>query len=465
MPFAADLKAVYDPHIKRVTNRLGLSAARADDIFSAGTVISDVWAYINSARVLIVDCTKRNPNVFYEIGLGHVVGKRIILIAQDKKDVPLPFDTASIRHILYEYTWPGMIRLEHTLAETLKAVLNLPSDLDSFTDDDMEEQNNTANQTAQQNPLIPTVTRRTAISDETTEENRIETSHYRRNLAQRLLGFRRKNDTFIINETKHDIDSISRDNKNEEENETYTSRLTASEQQRLMEAEGFYVPGNIVKLIEPIDIDHSSYRVLKILESIYDDEQEIERVWNKWKGFSYGIIVDKLVGTKQVVLHLYDPNLWYIPIEYRTNIPVYNDISISLVDPHKRVRNKRYKVKYEDFYIPGNIVELREPYKPGNIDRQIRSIAMNINDYDNRNREEWTWNKWRGFSYGIIARREEQRQASLYLYDPTIRCVYNGQGGNGPTVVDLPITRLKPYKRGTIPGYNNIENEGEGVGE
>ena len=123
MPFRPDLKPVYDDHITNVTRRLGLTVARADDFFTAQSVMSDIWAAICATRAIVADCTGRNPNAFYEIGIAHVVGKPVVLITQNSDDVP--FDLRHLRYIQYEFTPRGMKLFEQSLAETLKIELGL----------------------------------------------------------------------------------------------------------------------------------------------------------------------------------------------------------------------------------------------------------------------------------------------------------------------------------------------------
>jgi len=124
MPFADELKPVYEDHVKAVTQRLGLAAVRADDFFAANLIISDVWNAINQARILIADCTGRNPNVFYELGIAHTLGKPVILIAQSADDIP--FDIRHIRTILYNLTPRGMRDFESAVAATLEGELAQP---------------------------------------------------------------------------------------------------------------------------------------------------------------------------------------------------------------------------------------------------------------------------------------------------------------------------------------------------
>jgi hypothetical protein len=121
MSFKPELRPVYEDHILNVTKSLNLLAKRADDFFGAHHIMSDVWEAINSARVIIADCTERNPNVFYEVGVAHTLGRTVILITQNGSDVP--FDLQAIRYIQYEYTPRGMTVFERKLEQTLTAEL------------------------------------------------------------------------------------------------------------------------------------------------------------------------------------------------------------------------------------------------------------------------------------------------------------------------------------------------------
>jgi hypothetical protein len=121
MPFDLNMQRVYEDHIKNVAASLSLKVTRADDFFTAHAVMQDVWTAICRSRIIIADCTSKNPNVFYEIGIAHTIGKPVVLITQNNEDVP--FDLRSIRYIPYEYTPPGMRRFEGDLANTIKTAL------------------------------------------------------------------------------------------------------------------------------------------------------------------------------------------------------------------------------------------------------------------------------------------------------------------------------------------------------
>lgn len=120
MPFRDDLRPVYDDHVKRTVEGLGLRCRRADDIFRNTAIIEDIWEQINEARVIIADLTGKNPNVFYEVGIAHTVGKDVVLITQSIDDVP--FDLRHLRHIQYSYTPRGMEAFEQQLRNTLVTI-------------------------------------------------------------------------------------------------------------------------------------------------------------------------------------------------------------------------------------------------------------------------------------------------------------------------------------------------------
>jgi hypothetical protein len=122
MPFSNDLLPVYEDHIKKVVTKMSLVIKRADNFFTTHHIINDIWSSLLGTRAVIADCTDRNPNVFYEIGIAHTIGKPVILITQNEDDVP--FDLRPIRYIKYDYTPRGMKQFENTLRSTIEETLS-----------------------------------------------------------------------------------------------------------------------------------------------------------------------------------------------------------------------------------------------------------------------------------------------------------------------------------------------------
>jgi hypothetical protein len=123
MPFNAELQALYEDHIRAIGATLDLTVARADDFSNTGPIMSDIWNSISAAKVLIADCTGRNPNVFYEIGIAHTLGKPVILIAQDGSDIP--FDIRHLRYSIYSFTPRGAKELEIRLVDMIRSELEM----------------------------------------------------------------------------------------------------------------------------------------------------------------------------------------------------------------------------------------------------------------------------------------------------------------------------------------------------
>lgn len=125
MPFADDLRKVYDDAIVSAATQAKLECRRADEIFTPGGIMIQVWESMMQARVVVADLTNMNPNVFYELGLAHAIGHDVILLTQDMKFVP--FDLKHMRCIVYTPDEHGLRLLEQNLRRTLKEVLAAPA--------------------------------------------------------------------------------------------------------------------------------------------------------------------------------------------------------------------------------------------------------------------------------------------------------------------------------------------------
>jgi len=82
-------------------------------------VMKDVWKGICEARIIIADTSSANPNVAYEIGLADVLGKPIVLLAQDPSKVP--FDFLGTRLLVYSLA--RLDKLQEDLAQRLSRLL------------------------------------------------------------------------------------------------------------------------------------------------------------------------------------------------------------------------------------------------------------------------------------------------------------------------------------------------------
>lgn len=123
MPFNQKMEKVYTNHIRTLGTELGLSIQRADEIFSPRPFMDKVWDGICAAEFILADCTEKNANVFYEIGLAHTVGKKVVLITRSDKDIPA--DIKHLDYIRYDYDPEGVEELIKTLRTFLKEQFKL----------------------------------------------------------------------------------------------------------------------------------------------------------------------------------------------------------------------------------------------------------------------------------------------------------------------------------------------------
>ncbi|ARQ13126.1 hypothetical protein NXC12_PD00013 (plasmid) [Rhizobium etli] len=100
---------------------------RADKMPAPGLIDVQIIEQLLDAELVIADITTLNPNVFYEIGVRHVVNKPIIHMV--RANDPIPFDIKLFRHIPFSVATPQALEsakaalkeaLDATFAEDFK---------------------------------------------------------------------------------------------------------------------------------------------------------------------------------------------------------------------------------------------------------------------------------------------------------------------------------------------------------
>lgn len=130
MPIEKGFEDIYHDVLKPTLEEMGLRVVRADEIYSKNPIMEDIWENIQTAGLIIADVTGRNPNVFYETGLAHAIGRDVIFVTQNMDDIP--FDLRHWRHIVYEQTIRGAKVLQEKLKQTIiqdKQYVKVPIEL------------------------------------------------------------------------------------------------------------------------------------------------------------------------------------------------------------------------------------------------------------------------------------------------------------------------------------------------
>ncbi len=127
MPFRDKISEnLYRLSIKPLCQKLDLTVARADEIFSANPILDDIIGAIESAKVIIADLTGRNPNVFYELGISHTLKRTNTIVLTRDSFRKVPFDVSHFRIIKYSDSIPGKASFDHNLEQTLRVILADP---------------------------------------------------------------------------------------------------------------------------------------------------------------------------------------------------------------------------------------------------------------------------------------------------------------------------------------------------
>jgi AbiJ-like protein len=112
----------------RACKSAGFRSLRADDIWEESVIVQDIFNLVYRSQIVVVDFTGKNPNVMYETGIAHTLGKHVFPISQSLDDVP--FDLTHHRILKYLNNAEGLLQLETKLGARLRHVSPASSDDD-----------------------------------------------------------------------------------------------------------------------------------------------------------------------------------------------------------------------------------------------------------------------------------------------------------------------------------------------
>ncbi len=118
MPFPRDFDRVFECIVGAGFNQ-GFFVERADQKWENQAIIESVYSMIFRSNVVVCDFTGRNPNVMYEAGLAHALGRKVVPITRDSDE--LPFDIRHHHAMVYENSDGGLEKLGSWLEKSFKA--------------------------------------------------------------------------------------------------------------------------------------------------------------------------------------------------------------------------------------------------------------------------------------------------------------------------------------------------------
>ena len=105
--------------IKMACRDIGINCETADEEFISGPILSVIVKKMLSANLVIAVIDGRNPNVFYELGLAHALGKTVVMISGGLEDIP--FDIQSQRMVIVDWESTSSVeKIRRSLAESLR---------------------------------------------------------------------------------------------------------------------------------------------------------------------------------------------------------------------------------------------------------------------------------------------------------------------------------------------------------
>lgn len=116
MPFNRNYDKLYT-NIRLICENNDIECQRSDEVVEPGFILKQILELILQSQLILAVIDGRNPNVFYEIGIAHALGKTVILLAEDTKANKV-YDISYNRMILYS----SMLDLKKKLGNALKSI-------------------------------------------------------------------------------------------------------------------------------------------------------------------------------------------------------------------------------------------------------------------------------------------------------------------------------------------------------
>lgn len=119
LPFDAAFNPVFEA-LNLAGQHVGIRILNANQVWDETEIIQDIFSLIYRSKFVICDFSNRNPNVFYEAGIAHTLGRPVIPIVQNVEHIP--FDLRHHRHIIYLNNGEGLQGLINELVPRMRTL-------------------------------------------------------------------------------------------------------------------------------------------------------------------------------------------------------------------------------------------------------------------------------------------------------------------------------------------------------
>jgi hypothetical protein len=100
MPYGSEWTDTYELGIEPACSEAGTECDRVDKQIFLESILERIYGEIERADLVIAEMTGRNPNVFYETGYAHGLGKPVMLLTKTADDIP--FDLRHLPHVVHD---------------------------------------------------------------------------------------------------------------------------------------------------------------------------------------------------------------------------------------------------------------------------------------------------------------------------------------------------------------------------
>jgi hypothetical protein len=117
MPYKPRWSRAVETVIQTSADQSNFLATVSRNSEKPGLITSQIWNEIRRAEVVVAEISDENPNVFYELGLAHALGKEVILLSQNVLKRPFDISTARLLHYRIKDLPSLQKRLKHAFSQ------------------------------------------------------------------------------------------------------------------------------------------------------------------------------------------------------------------------------------------------------------------------------------------------------------------------------------------------------------